>query len=236
MWAAEQCLKRLDTDWIDLFICHKVDRNTPIEETLVALDTLVKQGKVRYVGFSNWPAWQVAKACEFQRANGLAPFVAGQIYYSLIGRDAEADLIPAMEHYGIGMMAWSPLAQGLLSGKITRENLEDGDHRLAAFDFLPSDKERAFDTVDKLAEIAAAHDCSVPQAALAWLLAKPAATNVIIGASKMSHLEDNLGATEVELTADDVAALDACYPPTRVYPHWFTDLTHDQAHSEALGG
>ena len=235
IWAAEQCLRRLGTDWIDLFICHKEDPTTPIEETLVALDQLVRQGKVRYLGFSNWSAWKVAAALEFQRANGLAPFVAGQIYYSLIGRDAECDLIPMMRHYDVGMMAWSPLAQGLLAGRITRDNLEDGDHRLARFDFLPTDKEKAFDTVDKLKQIAAAKDCSIPQVALAWLLAKPAATNLVVGASRMAHLEDNLGAVDVELSAGEIAALDAMMPPSRVYPHWFIEMTNDKAHKQALG-
>lgn len=234
-WSAEQCLKRLGTDWIDLFICHRSDDLTPVEETCIALDELVRAGKVRYIGFSNWPAWKVAKAAEFQRANGLAPFIAGQVYYSLIGRDVENDIIPVMQHYGIGMMAWSPLAQGFLSGKITRQNLTNGDHRLASFDFLPSDKERGFETVDKLREIADAKGCSVPQAALAWLLAKPAATNIIVGASKLHHLQDNLGAADVELSAEDVASLDAMMPPARLYPHWFADATADSAARDALG-
>lgn len=235
VWAAEQCLKRLGTDWIDVFICHREDPTTPLEETLVALDGLVRSGKVRYIGFSNWPAWKVAAALEFQRANGLARFITGQVYYSLVGRDVENDIVPVMDHYGVGMMVWSPLAQGFLSGKITRENLKDGDHRLAAFDFLPLDKEQGFAAVDGLREIAAARGCSVPQAALAWLLAKPAATSIILGASKMTHLEDNLGAAAVGLTDEDLGALDALLPPPRPYPHWFGDLTADQAHTQALG-
>jgi aryl-alcohol dehydrogenase-like predicted oxidoreductase len=234
-WAAEQCLKRLDTDYIDLFIAHKEDETTPIEETLVALDELVRAGKVRYIGFSNWSAWKIAKALEFQKANGLARFVSGQMYYSLVGRDLENDVIPVMDHYGIGMMAWSPLAQGFLSGKITPKNIEDGDHRLAAFDFLPIDRDRGFATIDRMREIAQSRGCSVPQVAIAWLLAKPAATNIILGASKMEHLEDNLGAVDVELTADEVAALDEMLPPPRVYPNWFAEMTGDKAHAEALG-
>jgi len=233
-WAADQCLRRLDTDRIDLLLCHRHDPTTPLHETLVALDELVRAGKVRYLGFSNWPAWRVAAAVEFQRANGLARFVAGQIYYSLAGRDAELDVIPAMREYGIGMMVWSPLAQGFLSGKITPENLADGDHRLASFDFLPLDKEQGFRALDRMREVAAAKVCTVPQLALAWLLAKPAATNVILGASKMAHLDDNLGAVDIELDADDTAALDALMPPPRLYPHWFNDRTKDQAHETAL--
>ena len=234
IWAAEQCLRRLDTDWIDIFICHKVDRHTPMEETLIALDQLVRDGKVRYIGFSNWPAWQVAAACEFQRANGLAQFMAGQIYYSLIGRDAERDLIPMMNRYGIGMMAWSPLAQGLLSGKVTRDNIKDGDHRLSTFDFLPVDKELAFDTVDLMRAIAEKNGCSVPQVAIAWLLHQEAATNIILGASKIGHLEDNLGACDVEFTEDQLEALGEAMPPANVYPHWFGQITDDAAHRDAL--
>jgi len=234
-WAVEQCLRRLDTDWIDLFICHRFDPTTPIEETCVALDELVRAGKVRYIGFSNWPAWCVAKAVEFQKANRLARFVCGQVYYSLVGRDIENDLIPLMRHYGVGMQVWSPLAQGFLSGKITPDNLKDGDHRYASFDFLPFDKAMGFELVDRMREIAAERDCSVPQVALAWLLAKPEATSIVLGASKMAHLQDNLGAAEVELGAEELAALDAALPPPRVYPNWFNEATTDQAHREALG-
>lgn len=235
-WAAEQCLRRLGTDYIDLFIAHKEDHTTPLEETLVALDELVRAGKVRYIGFSNWSAWKIAKALEFQKANGLARFVAGQMYYSLVGRDIENDVIPAMDHYGVGMMAWSPLAQGFLSGKITPENIKDGDHRLAASDFLPIDRERGFAAIDRMREIAQERGCSVPQVAIAWLLAKPAATNIILGASKLEQLEDSLGAADVELSAEEIAALDEMVPPPRVYPNWFTELTGDKAHREALGG
>jgi len=233
-WAAEQCLKRLGTDRIDLFICHKEDPTTPLEETLIALDELVTQGKVRYIGFSNWSAWRAAAALEFQNSNGLARFITGQVYYSLVGRDIENDMIPMMRHYGVGMMAWSPLAQGFLTGRITPENLEGGDHRLASFDFLPYDKEKGFALVDQLRTIAGKKDCSPAQVALAWLLAKPEATSITIGASKIAHLEDNLGAIQVELSADDLATLDAAMPPPRVYPNWFTEATADQAHKQAL--
>ncbi len=235
IWAVDQCLKRLDTDWIDLFIAHKVDFTTPVEETLVALDDVVRSGKVRFIGFSNWPAWQVAAALEFQKANGLARFITGQMYYSLVCRDVENDIIPMMRHYGVGMMVWSPLAQGFLSGKYTPDNLKDEDNRLAGFDVLPLDKAKGFKAVDKLREVASARGCSVAQAAIAWLLAKEAATSIILGASKMSQLEDNLGAVDVELAVEEVAALDAMMPPPSTYPNWFTQLTTDRAHAEALG-
>ncbi|MHC4958532.1 MAG: aldo/keto reductase [Planctomycetota bacterium] len=233
--AVNACLARLDTDYIDLFICHKVDETTPVEETLVALDEVVRSGKARYIGFSNWPAWQVASAVEFQKANGLARFVSGQMYYSLVGRDVELDVIPMMEHYGVGMMVWSPLAQGFLSGRITRDNLADGDHRLASVDFIATDKETGFAAVDVLRGVAEEAGCSVPQAAIAWLLHKPAATSIIIGASKLAHLEDNLGAADVEFTPEQLGQLDAAMPPPRIYPHWFNQLTRDQTHTAALG-
>jgi aryl-alcohol dehydrogenase-like predicted oxidoreductase len=156
------------------------------------------------------------------------------MYYSLVCRDVENDIIPLMRHYGVGMMVWSPLAQGFLSGKYTPDNLDDEDNRLAGFDVLPLDKAKGFKAVDKLREVAAAKGCSVAQAAIAWLLAKEAATSIILGATKMSQLEDNLGAVDVELTADEVAALDAMMPPPSVYPNWFTDMTTDAAHAEAL--
>ncbi len=235
LWSVDQCLKRLDTDWIDLFIAHKEDPTTPMEETLVALDDLVRSGKVRYIGFSNWSAWRAAAALEFQKANGLARFVTGQMYYSLVDRDVESDVIPMMRHYGVGMMVWSPLAQGFLSGKYTPENLKEGDHRLATFDVLPLDKAKGFEVVDKLRDIAAAKDCSIAQVAIAWLLAKEAATSIIIGASKMSQLEDNLGAVAVELSAEEVGALDAMMPPRTGYPAWFSEMTLDEAHKDTLG-
>lgn len=233
--AAEQSLKRLGTDRIDLFSCHREDPTTPLEETLVALDRLVRDGKVRYIGYSNWSPWRVAAALEFQRANGLARFVSGQMYYSLVGRDVENDTIPVMEHYGIGMMAWSPLAQGFLSGKITPENLKSGDHRLANFEFLPLDKERGFATIDTMRAVGEEAGCTVPQVALAWLLTRPAATSIILGASRLSQLEDNLAAADIVLDDAQVARLDACLPPHRVYPNWFNAMTADQPHREALG-
>jgi len=234
MWAVEQSLRRLGTDYIDLLFCHKVDETTPIEETCRALDDLVRQGKVRYVGFSNWPAWRAAAALQFQKENGLAPFVSAQMYYSMVGRDVEHEVVPMMRHFGVGMMVWSPLAQGFLSGKITPENLKTGDHRLASFDFLPLDKARGFAAVETLRQVASDRGCSVPQAALAWLLAKPYATNLILGATKMEHVVDNLDAVDVELTATDVEALDEAMPPGPLYPHWFIEKTADQAHGTAL--
>src|SRR5215469_9082591 len=173
-------LKRLGTDWIDVYIAHREDPHTPIEETLAALDAVVRAGKVRYLGFSNWSAWKAAAALEIQKANGLAPFTHGQMYYSLVGRDVERDVIPMMRRYGLGLTVWSPLAMGFLSGKYTRQTLSDPDNRLSGFDILPFDKEQGFKLVERMRGIAAAHDASVAQVGIAWLLARQGVTSVII--------------------------------------------------------
>jgi aryl-alcohol dehydrogenase-like predicted oxidoreductase len=141
LWSVDQSLKRLGTDWIDVYLVHREDPFTPLEETLTALDAIVKAGKVRYLGFSNWSAWKAAAAVEFQRAHGLASFTHGQMNYSLLGRDVERDVIPMLQNYGGGLTVWSPLASGFLSGKYTRENLSDPDNRFSGFDILPFDKE-----------------------------------------------------------------------------------------------
>lgn len=234
--SVDQSLNRLGTDWIDLYIVHREDPLTPLEETLGALDQTVRAGKVRYIGLSNWSAWKSAAAIEFQRANGLAQFRVGQMHYSLTGRDVERDVIPMMRRYGVGMMVWSPLASGFLSGKYTPETLDQEDGRLSSFDLLPFDKTEGFKVVEALRQIATERGCSVSQAALAWLLAKEAATSVLVGASKMSHLDDNLGAADLALSAEEVARLDAIMPPAPVYPNWFIDNLVDPDQTAALGG
>ncbi len=236
LWSAEQSLRRLRTDWIDVYIAHREDPHTPLEETLEALDALVRSGKVRYLGFSNWSAWRAAAALELQRAHGLARFTHGQMYYSLLGRDVERDVIPMMSHYGLGMTVWSPLAGGFLSGKYTRENLTDPDNRMAGFDLLPFDKESGFALVERMRAIAAAHAASVAQVAIAWLLSRRVVTSVLIGSSKLHQLEDNLRAVDVTLSAEELAALDAATPPAAVYPNWFIENLRDQAVGAALGG
>lgn len=235
LWGVEQSLRRLGTDWIDTYIVHKEDPHTPLEETLEALDLLVRSGKVRYLGFSNWSAWKVAAAMEIQKANGWAPFSHGQMYYSLVGRDVERDVVPMMTRYGLGMTVWSPLAMGFLSGKYTRETLSDPDNRLAKHDFLPTDKDAGFALIETMRGIADAHGASVAQVALAWLLAKPAVTSIILGASKASQLADNLGAADLVLPAEAIATLDAALPPAPVYPNWFVDHMADPAAANALG-
>ena len=232
--ACDASLRRLGTDYIDLYIVHREDRFTPIEETAQALDSLVRAGKVRYLGFSNWSAWKAAMAVQFQKANGLAQLCSGQMHYSLTGRDVEHDVVPFMLHAGLGMTVWSPLAGGFLSGKYTRENLKDPENRLSGFDLLPFDKEKGFKLVDRLREIGKAHDGSVAQAALAWLLSKPVVSSIIVGASRTSQLQDNLGALNFGLTAGEIAELDTLTAPAPQYPGWFSERTVDPVQKKAL--
>jgi aryl-alcohol dehydrogenase-like predicted oxidoreductase len=235
LWSVDRSLERLGTDWIDIYIVHREDPHTPLEETLAALDAVVRAGKVRYLGFSNWSAWKAAAALEIQRANGLAPFTHGQMYYSLVGRDVERDVIPMMRRYGLGLTVWSPLASGFLSGKYTRQSLSDPDNRLSGFDILPFDKERGFELVEGLRPIAAAHGASVAQVAIAWLLARPGVSSVIVGSTKVTQLEDNLRAAAITLTAAQIAALDAATALAPVYPNFFTDnIAPDRALAQAL--
>lgn len=232
--SCEASLKRLGTDYVDLYILHKEDPYTPLEETLGTLDALVRAGKVRYVGFSNWPAWKAATAVQMQRANGWARFCNGQMYYSLVGRDVEQDVVPFMEYAGLGMTVWSPLAGGFLSGKYTRESLKDGDNRLSGFDFLPTDKELGFRVVDRARELAGARGASVAQVAIAWLLTRRVVSSVIVGASKLHQLEDNLKAADLELSGAEVEELDRMTAPQPLYPHWFNRNLADAKHGEAL--
>lgn len=234
IWSVDQSLKRLDTDWIDVLIAHREDALTPMEETLRALDDVVRAGKVRYLGFSNWPAWRASAAVEFQRANGLARFTHGQVYYSVIGRDVERDLAPMMRAYGLGMTVWSPLAGGFLSGKYGRETQAAAEDRLTSFDIIPFDRAKGFDAVDVLRAVAQRHGRTPAQVALAWLMSKPVVTSVILGASKPEQLADNLGAVDLALTEADIAALDACAAPEDLYPAWLTRRLTDPILDKAL--
>jgi aryl-alcohol dehydrogenase-like predicted oxidoreductase len=234
-WSVDQSLRRLGTDWIDVYLMHKEDPYTPLEETLSALDAIVRAGKVRYIGFSNWSAWKVAAALEIQKANGWAPFTHGQMHYSLLARDVERDVVPMMRRYGLGMTVWSPLASGFLSGKYTRESLSDPDNRYSGFDILPFDKEHGFQLVEKIRVIAQRLGASVAQVAIAWLLARGAVTSVLIGATKPHQLADNLGAADLKLSEADIAELNAATTPAAVYPNWFIDNLADQPLRTALG-
>lgn len=212
-WSIEQSLKRLNMHHVDVFIAHRNDDNTPLEETLTALDTIVRHGKARYLGVSNWPAWKVAAAIELQRANGLIEFTHVQGYYSLLGRDIEHQIAPMAAHYGLGITAWSPLTGGFLSGKYTRENLNDPANRLSGFDMLPFDKEAGFALVETMRAIGAGHGASVAQVALAWVLSRAQVASVLIGASRLAQLDDNIAAADLTLGADEIAQLDAATAP-----------------------
>jgi aryl-alcohol dehydrogenase-like predicted oxidoreductase len=234
--AADASLERLGTDYIDVYLVHKVDALTPVEETVEALETLVRTGKVRYVGFSNWPAWLAAKAVGIQRARGYSQFRGAEMYYSLVGRDLEHEVVPFCLDAGVGVMVWSPLAGGFLSGKYTRQQPKGGSgDRLGGFDFLPYDRERGFALVEVLKGIGTAHGASPAQVAIAWLLTRPAVASVLIGASSMQQLDDNVGAVEVKLSADDLAKLDAATKPALLYPNWFNERVVDAKAYEALG-
>jgi aryl-alcohol dehydrogenase-like predicted oxidoreductase len=232
--SAEASLRRLGTDYIDVFLAHRPDPHTPVEETIEALDQLVEQGKVRYVGFSNWSAWVAATAVGIQERRGWARFRAAELYYSLLGRDVEHELLPFLQHAGIGLLVWSPLAGGFLTGKYTREHPDGDGGRLTSVNLLPYDREQAHAVVDRLREIAAAHNSSPSQVALGWLLAKPAVSAVLIGANKMEQLQDNLAAADLQLAAEEVASLDELTAPTPVYPNWFAARAFDAPVREAL--
>jgi aryl-alcohol dehydrogenase-like predicted oxidoreductase len=234
LWSVDRSLKRLGTDWIDIYIAHREDPFTPLEETLVALDGVVRAGKVRYLGFSNWSAWKAAAALEFQKAHGLAAFTHGQMHYSLLGRDVERDVIPMMGRYGLGLTVWSPLASGFLTGKYTRETLSDPANRYSGFDILPFDKEHGFKLVEKLRATAKTHGASVAQIAIAWLLARKAVTSVLVGATKGDQLGDNLKAADFELSDAEITELDTATALPPVYPNWFIDRLADQPLAQAL--
>ncbi len=218
--AVEASLKRLGMDHIDLYQIHGNDTLTPVEETLRALDALVSQGKVRYLGVSNWQAWKIAKALGVSEAKNLAKFDTLQAYYSVAGRDLEREIGPFLEAEKVGLLVWSPLAGGLLSGRFSRDNQTPEGSRRTDFDFPIVDKERAWNILDVMAPIAKAHGCSPARIALAWLLAKPVVTSVILGAKRIGQLEDNLAAVDITLTAEDIQALDevSALPPE--YPGW----------------
>lgn len=235
LWSVDQSLRRLGTDWIDVYICHREDAATPVEETLQALDDVVRAGKVRYLGFSNWSAWAVSAALEMQKANDWARFTHGQMYYSMLCRDIEFDVIPMMRKYGVGLTAWSPLAGGFLSGKYTRESQSDPANRRTGFDFPPVNLEQGFALLDVLRPIAQRHGASVAQVALAWIFANPATTSILIGATKLSQIEDNLGAIDVKLTAEDLQAIDVVTKLAPRYPNWFDSMVNEQTMRAAMG-
>ena len=213
-------LKRLGLEHVDLYQIHGFDPVTPLEETLRALDGCVSRGLVRTIGCSNLAAWQIMKALALSEKHGWARFETVQAYYSIAGRELEREILPLVEDQGLGVMVWSPLAGGFLSGKFTRDRRGDNGARRTTFDFPPVDKERAYDIIDAMAPIARAHDASVARVALAWLLQRKGVMSVIVGAKTIPQLDDNLAAAELTLSAEEVAALDAASALRPEYPGW----------------
>ena len=220
MDAVEQSLERLQTDHIDLYQIHGTDIVSPVEETMRALDDLVSRGLVRYIGCSNWQAWRIMKAQGIADQRGWTRFETLQAYYSIAGRDLEREIVPLLTDQKIGLMVWSPLAGGLLSGKFGPGSNGPEGARRTAFDFPPVNKERAWACLESMRGIARQRETTVARIALAWILAKPFVTSVIIGAKTMEQLDDNLGATKVSLSADEMKQLDevSALPPE--YPGW----------------
>lgn len=223
MDSVEASLERLQTDHIDLYQIHGTDTVTPIEETLRALDDLVRRGMVRYVGVSNWQAWRIAKALGISEKLGLARFETVQAYYSIAARDLEREIVPLLEEEKLGLMVWSPLAGGLLSGKYGPGAPGNGEGRRAQFNFPPVDEDRAWACVAVLREIAAKHGASVAGAALAYVLARPWGMSVIIGAKNEEQLDQNLAATEITLDAGDLKRLDEAGALALEYPGWMLE-------------
>src|SRR6202163_2603976 len=220
MDGVEASLRRLQTDHIDLYQIHLNDSVTPVEETLRALDTLVQQGKVRYIGCSHLQGWKIAKSLRISELRNLARFDTLQAYYSIAGRDLEREIVPMLESEKVGLLVWSPLAGGLLSGKFSRTKPKAANSRRTEYDFPIVDKERTWKILDVMAPIAKAHGCSPARLSLAWLLAKPVVTLVIIGAKRLDQLQDNLAAVELTLTHDEVSQLDEVSALAPEYPGW----------------
>ncbi len=224
MNAVDASLKRLQLDYIDLYQIHGFDPLTPFEESLSALNDLVRTGKVRTIGLCNLAAWQVMKALAISDKRGWARFESVQAYYTIASRDLEREVVPLLQDQKLGLMVWSPLAGGLLAGRTGRDGKGPDGTRRATFDFPPIDKERAFRCIDAMRPIAEKHRVSVAQIALAWLLAKPWVSTVIIGARSMEQLEDNIAAASVTLDADDLRTLDDVSRLPQEYPGWMIDM------------
>ena len=218
----KQSLARLGTDYIDLYQIHGFDSATPITETLEALNDLVRQGHIRYIGLSNWAAWQVMKAVGIVEARQLTSIVSLQAYYTLAGRDLEREVIPMLKSEGIGLMVWSPLAGGFLSGKYDRNGATD-DGRRVSFDFPPVNKDRAFDAIEVMREIASEKNVSVAQIAISWLLHQSVVSSVIIGAKRIDQLEDNIASTQISLSEDDLSRLNTVSALPEEYPGWMLE-------------
>ncbi|HEY8733122.1 MAG TPA: aldo/keto reductase [Puia sp.] len=222
---AEASLRRLQVDYIDLYQIHSYDPLTPFEETLSALDDLVRSGKVRYIGASNLAAWQLMKAIACSEHHRISKFVSLQAYYTIAGRDLEREIIPLLQDQKLGLMVWSPLAGGLLSGKYSRDKEKEADGRRANFDFPPVNKDRVFEIVDLLQPMAKAKGATVAGLALSWLIHQPAVTTVIIGANKMEQLEDNLKSVDITFSNEELEELNQVSQLPAEYPGWMLEFT-----------
>ncbi|MFK4808759.1 aldo/keto reductase [Devosia sp. ZW T5_3] len=218
--SVKASLKRLQLEHIDLYQLHNIDSVTPIEESLAALDTLVSQGLVRYVGVSNWSAWQMARALGHSERLNLTKIATTQNYYTLLGRELEREIVPLIKADKLGLLVWSPLAGGLLSGKFGRDKQAEDGSRRTTFNFPPVAMEHAYEVIDAMETIAVDRGVSIARIALSWLLHQPHVTSVIIGAKRIEQLDDNVGATQVVLTADELAALNAISAIRQEYPAW----------------
>ena len=224
MHQIDASLKRLGTDHVDLYQIHGWDPTTPMEEALRALDDMVRSGRVRYIGVSNWAAWQIVKALGISARLGLESFASLQAYYTVAGRDLEREIVPMLLSEGVGLMVWSPLAGGFLSGKYTRgaDDRSQGEGRRASFDFPPVNMDRGYDLIEAMKRMAGSRNdgASVAQIALAWLLYQPVVSTVIVGAKRADQLADNLAACAIELTAAEMAELNKLSELPSEYPGW----------------
>ena len=236
MEGVNASLKRLQVDHIDLYQIHGRDPFTPMEETLDALDDCVRAGKVRYLGLCNLSAWEIMKSQWISDKKNLARFESLQMYYSVAGRDIEREIVPLAKDQNLAIMPWSPLAGGLLSGKFSRENEKPDGARRATLDFPPVDRERAFNVIDVMRPIAADNLVSVAQVALAWLLAQAHVTSVIIGAKNQEQLLDNIAATELELSAEQIEAITKASALPNEYPQWMLTRQSADRLGQVLGG
>jgi aryl-alcohol dehydrogenase-like predicted oxidoreductase len=231
--SCEASLRRLGTDWIDLYLAHVDDALTPQDEVVEAFEQLVRDGKIRYSGFSNWAAWRAATVMERQRARGYRPLVAAELYYSLLGRDVEAELLPFAAEHGIGVTVWSPLAAGLLTGRY--RDGDDPSGRLSRYDAMGIDRARAEPVIDAVLRIAKDIGSTPARVAISWLLSKQAVASVLLGASTPEQFADTLGASAQLLDAAHLAELDALSALPMTYPHWANRDFADHEREKAIG-
>lgn len=232
--SIENSLKRLETDYIDIFFLHIPDPWTPLEETTRALEAAVQKGWIRYPAFSNFPAWKGQRMIDIQQLQGFSPMAGAQMYYSMLGRDLDADYTDFLAANGLGLMTWSPLASGFLSGKYSKDNPVPEDSRRAKFDFPPIDIDRGYKVVELLRTIAEKHSGSVAQVALAWVMQRPFVSSVLIGATKLEQLEDNLAAARLTLDGEDLKGIEELTATLPPYPAWMQPMGIDLLTAEAL--